>query len=201
MAQLDPLHPGWVECVRTQRKVATLEFSGGSVLNRQHIEQLLEADPPLLAGMPDPENQIQPNGVDITLEAVSRFEGAGTIAVTNAGRVLPGTFDMPFDNSGFIHLTPGPWHVRFNEVVSLPDWLMAYARPRSSLLRSGVALHTAVWDAGYSGRGASLLVVYNPEGFRLQVNARIAQLVFHRLSGATSETYTGAYQHEGKASN
>ncbi len=173
----------------------------GGVLNRQHIEQLLAADPPLLAEMPDPENQIQPNGVDITLEAVSRYEGAGTIAVTNAGRILPGTFDLPFDSAGFVHLAPGPWHVRFNEVVSLPDWLMAYARPRSSLLRSGVALHTAVWDAGYSGRGASLLVVYNPEGFRLQVNARIAQLVFHTLSGATSETYAGAYQHEGKTTS
>lgn len=192
------MHPDWVECVRTHGRVATVDVPGGGVLNRQHIEQLLQAEPPLLAEMPDPESQIQPNGVDITLEAVSRYEGTGTIAVTNAGRVLPGTFDLPFDSTGFVHLTPGPWHVRFNEVVSLPDWLMAYARPRSSLLRSGVALHTAVWDAGYSGRGASLLVVYNPDGFRLQANARIAQLVFHTLSGATSETYAGAYQHEGK---
>ena len=59
---------------------------------------------------------------------------------------------------------------------------MALGRPRSSLLRSGVALHTAVWDAGYRGRSQSLLTVHHPEGFRLQRDARLAQLVFFRLS-------------------
>lgn len=172
----------------------------GGVLSRQDIEKMIAGDPPLIAGMPDSEQQIQPNGVDITLEAVSSFVGAGTIAVSNSQRVLPENGEMPFDSNGFIHLPPGPYHVRFNEAVALPGWLMAYARPRSSLLRAGVALHTAVWDAGYVGRGASLLVVYNPQGFRLEANARIAQLVFHTLSSATSAGYSGAYQHEGTAS-
>ena len=177
-----------------------MQRSSGGVLSKQDIEALVAQDPPLLAAMPDAASQIQPNGVDITLEAVSSFEGAGTIAVSNAQRVLPGNLDMPFDADGFVHLPPGAYHVRFNEVVALPDWLMAYARPRSSLLRSGVAMHTAVWDAGYSGRGASLMVVYNPAGFRLEANARIAQLVFHTLTGATSEVYSGTYQHEGTVS-
>ena len=167
------------------------------VLSRAQIEAMLTDTPPLVDAMPDRQSQIQPNGVDITLEAVSSFNNAGTIAISNADRVLPDTVELPFDDSGAIHLAPGPYHVRFNEIVALPDWLMAYARPRSSLLRSGVALHTAVWDAGYSGRGASLLVVYNPAGFRVYKNARIAQLVFHSLSTATSSGYAGAYQHEG----
>jgi len=180
--------------------VYNLDNSHGGVLSRQDIERLIGGTPPLITAMPDPDTQIQPNGIDITLEAVSTFRGAGAIAVSNSSRVLPETDELPFDEDGFIQLTPGPYHVRFNEVVSLPDWLMAYARPRSSLLRSGVAMHTAVWDAGYAGRGASLLVVYNPEGFRLEKNARVAQLVFHTLSDATSAVYSGAYQHEGTVS-
>jgi len=72
---------------------------------------------------------------------------------------------------------------------------MALARPRSSLLRCGVTVDTAVWDAGYSGRSQSLMVVYNPLGFRLQRNARIVQLVFLRLTRET-EGYRGAYQGE-----
>jgi len=72
---------------------------------------------------------------------------------------------------------------------------MALGRPRSSLLRCGVTVGTAVWDAGYEGRSQSLLVVYNPRGFRLQKNARVAQLIFMRLSGKT-EGYKGAYQGE-----
>jgi dUTP pyrophosphatase len=177
-----------------------LDISQSGVLSRQEIERLIGGSPPLIDAMPDPESQIQPNGIDITLEAVSTFRGAGTIAVSNSDRILPENEELAFDTDGFIHLEPGPYHVRFNEVVALPDWLMAYARPRSSLLRSGVALHTAVWDAGYSGRGASLLVVYNPEGFCLEQNARIAQLVFHTLSAVTSAGYAGTYQHEGTVS-
>lgn len=177
-----------------------MEATSPGVLSRQKIEEMIGVTPPLIAAMPDADAQIQPNGVDITLEVVSAFDGCGTIAVSNAGRVLPETVELDYEADGSIHLPSGPYHVRFNEIVALPDWLMAYARPRSSLLRSGVALHTAVWDAGYSGRGASLMVVYNPAGFTVHRNARIAQLVFHPLSSATSEGYAGAYQHEGAPS-
>ena len=72
---------------------------------------------------------------------------------------------------------------------------MALATPRSSLLRCGVTVNTAVWDTGYSGRSQSLLVVYNPRGIRLEKNARIVQLVFFTLDRET-EGYRGAYQGE-----
>jgi dUTP pyrophosphatase len=37
--------------------------------------------------------------------------------------------------------------------------------------------------------------VYHPEGFRVQKNARIVQLVFFRLTEDT-EGYSGTYQNE-----
>lgn len=167
------------------------------VLSRQDIEALLDGEPPLLQNFPDRDEQLQPNGIDITVERVSRFVGMGFVGRTNAERVLPQTEDVTFTADDTVHLPPGAYQVRFNEIVSLPPWLMAYARPRSSLLRSGVALHTAVWDAGYSGRGMSLMVVYHPAGFRLARDARICQLVFHRLTAETSTTYAGEYLNEG----
>jgi dUTP pyrophosphatase len=168
------------------------------VLSRQEIATLLDQIPPLLTNLPDREAQLQPNGIDITLAAVSRFQGPGFLGRSNSERVLPQTEDLHFGPDDTIYLPPGAYQVRFNEVVNLPSWLMAYARPRSSLLRSGVALHTAVWDAGYSGRGMSMLVVYHPAGFRVARDARICQLVFHRLSSATDAVYAGQYQHEGR---
>ena len=90
---------------------------------------------------------------------------------------------------------PGAYVITYNEIVHLPNNVMALARPRSSLLRCGVTVGTAVWDAGYSGRSQSLLVVHNTQGFRLQQNARIVQLVFLHLTGET-EGYQGAYQEE-----
>ena len=73
---------------------------------------------------------------------------------------------------------------------------MALCRPRSTLLRSGVSLHTGVWDAGYCGRGQALLTVHHPGGWRAQRNARIAQLVFLPLAEADAHGYAGIYQHE-----
>lgn len=170
------------------------------VLSRQDIEALLDAVPPLLDNMPDRNEQLQSNGVDITVERVSRFVGAGYLGRTNVERVLPQTEDLSYDEDETLYLAPGAYQVRFNETVNLPPWLMAYARPRSSLLRSGVALHTAVWDAGYSGRGMSLMVVYHPAGFRLARDARICQLVFHCLTAETSAAYAGTYLNEGTSS-
>ena len=94
-----------------------------------------------------------------------------------------------------LDLMPGAYVITFNEIVNLPKNVMALGAPRSSLLRCGVTVHTAVWDAGYSGRSQSLMVVYNPFHFRVQRNARIAQLVFFELTEET-EGYSGAYQGE-----
>ena len=168
----------------------------GAVLSREQISALLDGAPPLIEGLIDREAQLQPNGIDLTLAGVSRFAGAGTLTRENSGRRLPEIDTLPFNEGGLLRLLPGPYLVRFNETVNLPADYMAYARPRSSLLRSAVALHTAVWDAGYSGQGAALLVVYNPEGFVLERDARIVQLVFHRLERATADGYHGNYQGE-----
>ncbi len=168
----------------------------GAVLSREQIASLLDAGPPLVAHLVDRESQLQPNGIDLTLAAISVFTGPGTLATDNQRRVLPDAEPLPFDERGGVYLQPGPYLVRFSETVNLPADVMAYARPRSSLLRSGVALHTAVWDAGYSGQGVALLIVYNPAGFRVEQDARIVQLVFHRLEQATSEGYAGHYQGE-----
>jgi dUTP pyrophosphatase len=92
-------------------------------------------------------------------------------------------------------LAPGQYRVIYNEVVHLPNDLLALGFPRSSLLRCGADLRTAVWDAGYSGRSESLLVVHNPHGLRLKRNARILQLVFFTIDSET-EGYRGMYQGE-----
>jgi len=165
------------------------------VLSRPDIEHLLQQEPPLIEGWSDLEQQVQPNGFDLTLRQVARLQSAGRIAVANTKRQLAQPAPLAFDEQGFIDLAPGAYLITYNEIVHLPKDIMALATPRSSLLRCGVTVNTAVWDAGYSGRSESLLVVYNPHGFRLEQNARIVQLVFLRLSQET-EGYQGSYQGE-----
>ena len=122
------------------------------------------------------------------------------LTADNAGRELSRTVTMEFDRSGAVDLSPGAYLVMFNEIVNMPADIMALARPRSSLNRCAVSIHSAVWDAGYSGRSQSLLVVYNSNGYRLHRNARIAQLIFFRLCQSVSGGYNGRYQNENKQS-
>jgi dUTP pyrophosphatase len=165
------------------------------VLSKQDIRQLLQRTPPLIEDFIDLESQLQPNGIDLTLREIAMLETPGKIAVSNNERQVSALARLIFDGLGFIDLIPGAYIVTYNEIVHLPNNVMALAQPRSSLLRCGVNVHTAVWDAGYSGRSQSLMVVHNSQGFRLQRNARIIQLVFFWLNGET-EGYHGAYQKE-----
>lgn len=150
----------------------------------------------LIESMIDPDAQTQMCGVELTLQRVERFASAGAVAFDNKDRQLPETKAVEFDGSGWVFLEKGAYQVTFNEIVSIPKDAAAFARPRSSLLRCGASLETALWDPGYRGRSQSLLVVHNPQGLRLKKNARLLQLVFLRLDKEAEKTYAGRYQGE-----
>ncbi len=150
----------------------------------------------LVEAMINPEEQTQMCGVELTLRKVERLLSAGALAFDNKERQLPRAEAIEFDASGWVDLVPGAYLVTFNEIVDIPKDMAALARPRSSLLRMGASLETALWDPGYRGRSQSLLVVYNPQGLRLRKNARLMQLVFMRLEKETDKGYSGVYQGE-----
>jgi dUTP diphosphatase len=141
----------------------------------------------------------QPNCVDLSLDALWRFGGPGRLGQTSADRRLPDRQDLAFDADGWLSLEPGAYGLRYAERVDLPTDCGGLCFPRSSLLRMGLHVPTAVWDAGYGGRGEGLLVVVNPRGVHLQRGARIAQLVLFRLNEAASAGYEGQYQNENRS--
>jgi len=140
---------------------------------------------------------IQPNGVDLSLDAVWRFLNAGQLGRDNADRQLADRHELQFDAEGWLALEPGVYGMRYAERVDVPIDCGGLCFPRSSLLRMGLTIPTAVWDAGYGGRGEGLLSVSNPHGVRLQRGARVAQLVLFRLTAPTT-AYSGQYQDEGR---
>lgn len=168
----------------------------GAVLGKESLLRLLAQTPPLIEGLLNAEEQVQPNGIDLTLKEVAMLCSQGRIGISNEERLLSSTTPLTFDGMGFIDLYPGSYLVTFNEIVHIPKEIMALGRTRSSLLRCGASLHTAVWDAGYEGRSQSLLVVYNSFGLRLARNARIMQLVFILLDKEARQGYNGIFQRE-----
>ena len=166
------------------------------VLDRASLHRLLASNPPLVEHLLDLDEQLQTNGIDLTLRSVASFGSLGKMGTSAEERVLPTTVELEFDSDGYLHLAPGPYLVTLNEVVHIPPELTALAWPRSSLLRSGVLLHNAVWDAGYEGRSQCLMTVVNPHGFQIARNSRILQLVFFTLVQPVTEGYQGKYQRE-----
>ena len=139
------------------------------------------------------EIQVQPAGIDLTVEKIFVFKTKGTIGFDT--KVLPETIEVPLKNNVW-RLPAGFYKVRYNEVVEVPSDSVGLCFPRSSLLRIGATVNCAVWDPGYKGRGESLLIVGNPNGIVIEKNARLVQIIFIKLVQPPSKIYSGTYQNE-----
>jgi dUTP pyrophosphatase len=157
--------------------------------------RLDDPDEPLVE--PCRPEQVQPNGVELTLASVSRFVGPpGRLGFDNADRRVPEYEDLLFGDDGWIYLEEGAYVITYAETVRIHKDLFAVARPRSSLLRMGAAVHTALWDTGYYGRSRSLLNVMNQAGIELEKRARLIQLIFFKLGRELEGRYEGEYRGE-----
>ena len=147
---------------------------------------------------PTDDAQIQPNGVDLTLGAVYEQVAPGRLG--RDGKTVGERRPVePAESAGTdggdvptYRLDPGGYVAEYGEQVRIPEGHVGFTLPRSSLMRNSAMLHTAVWDAGYEGRGEGLLEV-NHE-LQVEKGARFAQFV---LAAADHEgTYEGDYQGE-----
>ncbi|MET1101274.1 MAG: deoxyuridine 5'-triphosphate nucleotidohydrolase [Pyrodictiaceae archaeon] len=153
----------------------------------------------LLAKLVSPieEEQVQPAGVDLRIAEVRLLDSQGILG--RSTRSIPaGRLVEP--EGGWWRLSPGAYRIRFLEAVRIPEDHVGFCLPRSSLIRMGALISCAVWDPGYHGRGEALLVVVNPQGVRIEVHARIAQLVLAKVEPKPIKTYKGVYQGEGLGS-
>jgi len=135
------------------------------------------------------ETQIQPNGVDLTLGTV--FEQVTPGRIERGDKTIGERRELDAKN-GEYRLDPGGYIVRYGEQIQIPEGHVGFLYPRSSLLRNSCMLDTAVWDAGYEGRGEGLLEVHHE--ISLEQDARIAQLVLAQADH--DQTYDGTYQGE-----
>ena len=164
------------------------------MLNKRQIEHLIRDG--AVQGAEDANIQIQPAGFDLSVATVSTFKNSGRIDFNNLERELPSLAPVQKFDDNYWFLPQGSYFITFKELTTIPLNVVVLARPRSSLLRSGVTIDTGVWDPGYSGRAGSLLIVTNPHGLYLREGARVIQLIFFPLEKTTS--YKGIYQDERK---
>ena len=144
---------------------------------------------------PTTDAQVQPNGVDLTLDIV--FEQLEPGRVTVDGKEIGERIARPLEElerayPETYYLPKGAYVARYGERIRIPEGHVGFVYPRSSLMRNSCMLNTAVWDAGYDGRGEGLLQVHHD--VEIQRGARIAQLVFAEADH--EDVYDGTYQGE-----
>ena len=165
------------------------------ILNSEEIRERILKEK-LIENFIDLEIQLQPASFDLTLDEIFLLTSSASIDFDNKERRLPNYKKIEFKDE-WIELNKEVYLVSFNEIVNIPKDLIAFVRPRSSLVRSGATIFSSLWDPGYSGKSNCLLAVLSENGIKLKKNARIAQMVFFKLSSPTSKTYSGIYQNEG----
>jgi dUTP pyrophosphatase len=163
-------------------------------LNSNEIRHLIE-NKQLITGYIDLETQLQPTGFDLSLGAILGYKGRGNVDFSNIEREIATTEPMEPDEEDWYTLEQGCYTIVYNEVVKIPLDIVAMARSRSTILRNGASVETAIWDPGYEGRSSSLLVVSNPDGIRLKRDARVVQLVFFDIE-EVQKGYDGIFQRE-----
>jgi deoxycytidine triphosphate deaminase len=103
-------------------------------------------------------------------------------------------FQENSDKQEFVTVQPGQYRlVETVESVNTPRDLMPMVYPRSSLQRAGLLLITTKTDPGYSGPLTFGLKNEGPIGVRLQMGARIGNMVFYQIEGETI-SYRGQHQ-------
>jgi dUTP pyrophosphatase len=167
-----------------------------TILTGETIKLMCNGERPLIRNYINKDVQTQQNGFDLTIKKIERFEGSGLIDFDNSRRELPVMSNVQLWGKLY-DLSQGTYLITFNEIVTIPKTLMARACPRSSLMRCGATMNTAVWDAGYEGQSQALLTVHNECGIVLSENARVAQIVFERLNNGVRQGYSGVYHREG----
>ncbi|RLF57562.1 MAG: dCTP deaminase [Thermoplasmata archaeon] len=133
------------------------------------------------------ENNIQGAGVDLEIEELHKVKSGGFIGINN--RILP-----ELEKESIFIIKPMEYYLCITkEKVNMPNDLVAFIFPRSTLFRCGVSLKTAVVDPGYKGRLTMGIKNESKYEFKLERYARIAQIVFCEVKGETS-AYSGRYQ-------
>lgn len=140
------------------------------------------------------EKCIQQIGIDLTVLKISKPAFYGEIPFVEFDhKLVSDLIELTPDSNNYWFLEPGFYEVVFDQGCKIPPYLMLLIRQRSSLLRSGILLHSSVFDPGYEcKRMATFIHVNNPLGFRIKKGARLAQTYAHPCDTVADDDLYGS---------
>lgn len=145
------------------------------------------------------DGDIQPNAVDLRLDKVYTFIYEQDInrhhfklsddekqhrRVTETEVISSGVHE------GFYGLGNGTYQIEFSNSISVGEGEAGWVITRSTLLRNGVYIVSGLYDSGYEGRMAALLVVTGGPAY-IKRGTRIGQYL--SFNAETLHLYNGSY--------
>ena len=156
-------------------------YLGSSELKRRILEERLLENCSIA--------NIQGAGYDLKIEKLFLLDGPAFLGTEE--RRLPELREV---EELTFKLAPDTYYLCLTrESVNMPEDLIAFILPRTTLFRCGVSLRTAVVDPGYKGALTIGIKNEGPREFKLKQGARIAQIVFSEVKG-DADKYRGKYQ-------
>lgn len=142
-----------------------------------------------------PDEAIQANGLDLSIDKLYRVEGTPRLTNDDYDKGQRVEMETHEDEEGEYYdlSSDEAYVVVYGERIEIPEDHIGLVFPRSRLMRSGANVQTAVWDSGYEGRGEGGLTVSH--SMRLNTDTRIAQMIFISTE-SLDEYYDGSHQSE-----
>lgn len=150
------------------------------------------------------EKDYQPSGMDLRLGNVFYLDAERDVeyGLINGEKILPEhkpikPILMQIAENDYVagwKLIPGQAYiVQVKGQIKIGENNAQFYLPRSTLLRAGVNVYTALGDLGYNGHLSFLIINHGPRPFFIQEGERFAQLIDFEVRGG-SESYDGDYQ-------
>ena len=136
--------------------------------------------------------QVQPAGYDVSVSKIFSYSEDQDFTLSIAKAKNSPLLEVE-PSAGFYELKKGAYCVELNEITTIPGNAIGILFPRSTLLRNGLDLRTALFDPGYSGQPKVMLVCHKKA--RIERYARIGQIIILQSSGEFRK-YSGQYQGE-----
>ena len=153
---------------------------------------------------PDYEDKVyQPSGLDLKVGRVFVIDDVFPCGIVNGTKTIPKyseVYPQPVPEYGYDlcwKIEPHkPYIFEVDKQIKIGEHNAQFYLPRSTLLRCGVNVYTALGDLGYNGHLSFLVINHRHGGdFYISPGERFAQLVDFEVRGG-SESYDGDYQEE-----
>lgn len=143
------------------------------------------------------DDQYQPNSIDLKLGKVYIIDDTFpitdiSVGIYNDTKFIPPKTELKPNSSNIYELKPNiPYWIQIEPIMSIEEGIAQFYLPRSSLLRMGVTLHTALGDSGFKGHLLFLAINHTPYNINLAKGERIATAINFEVDSAG--LYDGDY--------